>query len=185
MKTIIVAGITRSGLTATMQMLDAGGYPCAGKYPSYEAFDIGEIPFEDLQGKAIKVVDTHIQFPPTGEYHVIRLRRNYKQQAKSMHKLLSMQMPLPKSAISQMEKSLPKDYVAIDAWAKRQKGLLELDFEEIITNPMDAAIKIAVFVEQPLVVNQMAAVIKERSTDCYHTMLETTLINDFLKRKFK
>jgi hypothetical protein len=183
MKTIIIAGITRSGLTATMQMLDAGGYPCAGKYPSYEAFDIGEIPFKDLQGKAIKVIDTHTQFPPTGEYHVIRLRRNYKQQAKSMYKLLSNFMPLPKSFIPQSEKSLPKDYATIDAWAKRQKGLLELDFEEIITNPLAAAKKIAVFIEYPLFIDRMAAVIKERSTDCYPTMLETTIINDFLKIK--
>lgn len=183
MKTIIIAGITRSGLTATMQMLDAGGYPCAGKYPSYEGFDIGEIPFKDLQGKAIKVVDTNMQFPPTGDYHVIRLRRNYKQQAKSMHKLLSTQiMHLPKSAIAKMEKSLPKDYVAIDAWAKRQKGLLELDFEEIITNPLAAAKKIATFIEYPLFIDRMAAVIKERSTDCYPTMLETTIINDWLKK---
>ena len=30
---IIVIGIARSGLTVTMQMLEAGGYPCEGHYP--------------------------------------------------------------------------------------------------------------------------------------------------------
>ena len=181
-KTIIVAGITRSGLTLTMQMLHAGGYPCFGEYPAFEPIqEIGAIPWTECLGKAVKVVDTHTQFPPTGEYHVIRLRRDYKQQARSIGKFLKEVVGIPQSRalINQYEKSLPADYRKIDEWAKRQKGLLELDFEDIIKKPSSSVFSIANFINTRTeeIINlsamvKMVNVVEQRSPDCYPGMLE-------------
>lgn len=40
---IIVTGIARSGLSLTMQMLHAGGIPCAGEPPAFEPYPLGQI----------------------------------------------------------------------------------------------------------------------------------------------
>lgn len=70
---LIVAGITRSGLSLTMQMLHAGGYPCEGEPPDFEPHPVGEMPWERCERRAVKLVDAHHQFPPAGSYDVIRL----------------------------------------------------------------------------------------------------------------
>ncbi len=180
MKTIIIAGITRSGLTLTMQMLYAGGYPCFGEYPAFEGYEIGEIPFVKLIGKVIKVVDTHIQFPLKGEYYVIRLRRDYKQQAKSMCKFMNtigLPVPASRETLRKLEKSFNSDYSKIDIWAKKQKGFLIMDFEEMILNPKRSAEKINEFTGQSLNTEKMIKVVAKRNTECYPTMMEL----DFLK----
>ena len=178
MKTLIIAGITRSGLTLTMQMLHAGGYPCAGEYPAFEGFGIGQIPWDKCFGKAIKVVDTHMQFPPPGEYSVIRLRRSHKQQAKSQMKLINVlcDIPVTRAGTRAMEQSLPKDYSKIDAWAAKQKELLTLDFEELILEPNLAALKLIEFTGAILDIDKMMAVVVKRGTDCYPTLLESTFL---------
>lgn len=180
MKTIIVAGVTRSGLTMTMQMLKAGGYPCHGEYPAFEPSDIGQIPFSELAGNAIKVVDTHTQFPPTGDYHVILLRRNTREQAKSIIKFLNLvagfKVSKSKGSIARFEKSVISDMAKIDAWAKRQSGLLEIDFESIISAPIAYSFKIADFVGKELSISAMASVVVKRTTMCYDGLLEATFI---------
>ena len=54
MKTIVVAGFARCGLTLTMQLLDAAGLPCRGRYPDYEI--AGDIPWGHAKGKVVKLV---------------------------------------------------------------------------------------------------------------------------------
>lgn len=88
MKTVLVCGCARSGLSLTMQLLYKGGYPCFGEYPAFEDYEIGQINYTENIGKAIKLVDTQLQFPPTGAYYVIVLHRDFKEQAKSTVKFL-------------------------------------------------------------------------------------------------
>ena len=87
-KTIIVAGITRSGLTLMMQILHKGGYPCFGNWPAFEGYNFGLIPWTLAKRRSVKLVDAQKQLPPPGDYHVIRLRRDLKQQTKSIIKLM-------------------------------------------------------------------------------------------------
>ena len=178
MKTIIVAGITRSGLTLTMQMLYKGGYACFGEYPAFENYEIGDISWNDCKGKAVKLVDTQLQFPPTGEYHVIRLRRNYEQQAKSMCKMIStfMDIKLTSSDRKRMQNSLSSDYAKIDAWMQRQKSFIIIDFEDLILKPREMAEKIKIFTDADLDLDKMVSCVISRSTDCFPTMLESKFI---------
>ena len=100
--TILVAGCARSGLTMTMQMLDAGGFPCLGEYPDYEPYNFGGLPWEHARGKALKIPDAHEQLqissPPFDDYLVITPRRDLRQQAESSGKLMR-QIPILKVAI--------------------------------------------------------------------------------------
>lgn len=152
MKTIIVAGCARSGLTATMQMLYKGGYPCLGDWPAFENFPIGHIPWNRTNGHAVKVVATHIQFPPPGDYHVVRLVRDHKEQAKSMGKLLRTlaNIPVTKDDIRRIQKSLAGDYKKIDEWAQRQKSVITIQFGDIINHPHQVAEQLADFSEELL-----------------------------------
>jgi hypothetical protein len=147
---IIVAGVIRSGLTLTMQMLHAGGYPCAGEYPAFEEYPIGRIPWKNLNVKAVKLVDAHRHLPEDGDYRVIRLHRDMKQQ------------------------SFKKDYKVIDRWANRH-DCLRLHFEDLILQPHDSALKIAGWVNLPLNVQKMADSVIERSPACHPEILELTM----------
>lgn len=177
MRTTIIAGLTRSGLTATMQMLNAGGVPCFGTYPAFENYKMGLIPWQEAQGKAVKVVDTHIQFPPTGDYQVIRLRRDLKQQAKSIVKFLrATGTPVQKSQTHRIQKSLPADYRKIDTWMSRQQKSIIIDFEKIIQSPYEVAEFLAEFLEMDLNIEKMSSVIKPRSPKCYDGLLEAEMV---------
>lgn len=82
---ILVVGLTRSGLSLTMQMLHAGGHSCFGGPPAFDGYDLGKIPWRSVGMMAVKVVETHLQFPPRdfGPFRVIRLGRDFREQAKS------------------------------------------------------------------------------------------------------
>lgn len=169
---VIVAGITRSGLTATMQMLYAGGFPCAGSYPSFEEYEVGETPWDECAGKAVKLVDAQLHIPPDGDYKIIRLQRKRKQQALSFKKFICALFGKPvKVDFKAIRKSFDRDYAIIDEWVGRHQSLY-ISFEEIIINPAQAATRIANFVDAPLDIDKMASCIIKRSPDCYPSMLE-------------
>ena len=173
---IIVAGIARSGLTATMQMLHAGGYPCLGKYPAFEPFTLGNIKWDLASDKAVKSVDTQLQFPPRGKkYKVILLSRDFKQQAKSTNKFLNV-IGVPSIKTSALVRSIKRDYAIINKWALKQRSFV-LKFEDIINKPVETAGIISIFSGSNLKVNKMADVIIARTSDCHPEMLELDMID--------
>ena len=176
-KTLIIAGCTRSGLTLMMQILYLGGYPCYGSWPAFEDYELGKIDYAEVSGKAIKVVDTQIQIPPAGEYYVIRLRRNLKQQSKSIIKFLRyIGIPVDKNIIHKLQKSFKKDYKIIDNWACKQKGFIIVNFEDLINNPK-SVIDCLNDKYGLLLKPEAANCVIKRGTDCYDGMLETKLLN--------
>lgn len=175
-KTVIIAGITRSGMTLTMQMLDRGGYPVFGTYPAYEDVHPYGI-VKGNEGKAIKIVDTHNYFPKTGDYHVILLRRNHEQQAKSIAKFLKhMGMSVNRDDAKALQKSIAPDWNKIYLWAKKQKSYMLLDFEYLIQHKLEAAIDIANFIGSPLNTGSMASVVLNRNAECTDFLYETLFV---------
>jgi len=172
---IIVAGITRSGLTLVMQMLNAGGFPCEGDYPSFEEHPFGEVPWGECFGKAVKLVDAHLQLPPPGNYKIVRLARNLKQQAKSFNKFTKI-FGMPSAPVALLIKSFKRDYITIDKWAQGYP-VLRLGFEAIILDPTKAAEKLAEFIGVPMAIRAMAKTVIKRGTDCHPTMLETEMVH--------
>lgn len=174
-KTIIVAGCTRSGLTLMMQILDKGGYPCFGEYPAYEGYEMGKIDWGFAKGKAVKLVDTQRQFPPKGEYYVIRMRRDLKQQAKSIIKFLGLcGIPVSRNDLKSLRSSLRKDYKTIDSWVARQEKHIYIDFENLLIDP-------AFYIKN---INKVFGIdlsegakdcVVERDSDCFPGMLELSM----------
>jgi len=176
-ETIIVAGITRSGLTLTMQMLHAGGAECFGEYPAFEGYELGNLPYDKAKGMAIKAVDTQHQIPPPGDYTVIYLRRNLKQQAKSQNKFFGM-LGFPHAKPRLLIKSNKKDYKKIDRWVYAQNRFIEIFFEAIIENPRLIATRINNFVGPELNIDKMVEAVKPRGPECYDGILEAEIIRE-------
>lgn len=181
-KTVIIAGCTRSGLSLTMQLLDKGGFPCFGSYPAYEDYEWGKIDYKQNEGKAIKVVDTDNQLPPTGNYHVIRLHRDFEEQTKSMIKWIETFSPV--SYISDkeglkalMKQQLEESYKKIDQWANKQEKVLHIHFETLIKSP-EKVIEDLYTCFGIKLKKEAVNCIKERSTDCYNGFLELELLNN-------
>lgn len=182
MKTIIVAGCGRSGMTAIMQMLHAGGYPCFGTYPAFEDKQLTGKEFFEHTGKAIKVVDTVRSFPPTGDYHVIFSVRDLKQQALSTIKFARMVsgIHISNKDVPRFMRSIEKDQINIRGWAKRQSGYMAIHFEDIIKTPGLIAIALSILTGEDLNQAKMIAAIKPRGTECYNGLMELEIVREHL-----
>ena len=175
--TVLVAGITRSGLSLTMQMLQAGGYPTVGDYPAFECFPMGLIPWGAIGDRAVKVVDVQRQFPPQGQYSVILLRRDLIEQAKSFNKF-SQAFGLPAMSTLKIRASFSRDYGLISRWLQHQHRYMELRFETLIQEPDKAAASLQEFLGQPMDLGKMKAAVRKRDAYCYPGLLELELIAD-------
>jgi hypothetical protein len=158
-----------------MQMLCAGGYPCVGDPPAFEAHGVGQVPWDQCVDRAVKLVDTHLQFPPDGCYDVIRLRRNLMEQARSFNKF-NAAFGIPAMPISLLVGSFRRNYLAIDDWAGGGHRLLTLDFENLITDPKGSALVLRDWTGKDLAVDRMTACVVARGPNCYPTLLELSLI---------
>lgn len=179
---VIVAGITRSGLTMVMQMLEAGGMPCHGEWPAFEPSEIGCIPWHQLDGKAVKLVDAHMHAPygDVPPFQVIRLQRDRREQVKSICKFLdAVASPLLTAGVDQkaMGKQIKRDYRVIDDWARRHPNMT-LRFEDVIRDPLKAAIGLKHFVRADLDHRKMAMAVMDRSPRCHERLLELEMIGE-------
>lgn len=189
MRTIIVSGLTRCGSSLMMQMLYAGGCPISCE-PGNEAISgehsdqlsaLREIALGLTDGKAVKCLDPHnFPIPPNKQYLIIWMRRDFKEQAKSITKFMQMLLGVRESKrtmIRKFEKSLPietrKCHHLLSSYP-----ILEVEFENVINQPKQEAERVAKFVKNivQLDVNKMTTVVIDRSTDCYSGMLESEII---------
>lgn len=174
---VIVAGLARSGLTATCQMLDAGGMCVAGNYPGYEPFAMGCVPWGKINGQVVKLVDSHMHLPPSGTYAVIIPRRSWNEQAKSFNKFMkAIAGSSIKISNKQLIRSFKRDYRVISEWARSQHKTLTIEFEKIITAPSTVANKLGDFLGVDLDVSAASSVIIERSPTCHTDLLEIDML---------
>ena len=172
--TIVIAGITRSGLSLTMQMLEAGGIDCVGEWPAYEKYPMGSIQWEAIKGRAVKVVDTHRQLPPKGKYKVIRLHRSISEQSKSIIRFMDQigGITVPMSNCKKIARSLFYDYAIIDHWANKQDYVLRLKFEDLIKDKEQVANRLNVFLGGGLDTLKMQGVVIDRGVESQEELLE-------------
>lgn len=176
MKTLIVTGCTRSGLTLMMQLLNRGGYPCLGTYPAFEDYELGRIDWSIANGKAIKLVDGHLQFPPKGDYHVIMMRRDLDEQAKSVIKFMKfIGIQIDKSKRNIIKVGLKRDLKIIHEWAIRQTGFIEIQFEHQLSNPTGVLKRITDMTGFVFDKDACNVVVK-RDSNCYNGMLELSML---------
>jgi hypothetical protein len=106
----IVSGLERSGTSLIMQILHAGGVPCAFDTSSrppddnnprgYFELEGGKIisrlrdgvfPLADYRGRFIKITAYGLRFLPPGHYRVIYTERNIEEVLDSMEKMARLQ----------------------------------------------------------------------------------------------
>lgn len=175
---VVVAGLARSGLTLTMQMLHAGGYSCQGAYPDFEPYGFGEIPWTRIGPSAVKLVDAHLHLPNVTlpGARVICPRRDKREQARSQKKLMAA-MGLPAKRIREKDliKGYRDDYKIIGRWASTYETLY-IQFEDMILKPVDTAERVAEFVGGELDTAAMADTVIDRTPDCHDRLLELEML---------
>lgn len=181
---ILVCGFARCGSSLVMQMLDAGGVPTVGEYPAFEDDRTGlERDPEWIsrqRGKALKLLDP--QYPNgrlmPGDYRIIWLDRDPRQQSRSQAKFahLLMGLPINRKGRRALARSYATDLpVALKILIDRGP-VLRLRFEDILADPAAAARRIREHVGVGRVAD-MAAQVKARSSKCAPSLsMELSLI---------
>ncbi len=174
-----VCGFGRCGTSLVMQMLEAGGMPVTGPWPSFEdehtlkVMDGGEISADWLASKAghaVKVLDPHRGTIPRGPCRAIWLDRDPDEQAKSQAKFLetTIHISIGREERRRLAKSYrddrPAAFKVLRAAGARQ--ILELRFEELLSAPASVATRIATHCSPELNIARMAAAVRRTSPEC-------------------
>jgi len=176
----IVSGLERSGTSLVMQLLRAGGVPCAFDTASrppddnnprgYFELEGGKIisrlrdgvfPLADYRGRFIKITAYGMKFLPPGRYRVIYTERNIDEVLDSMEKMAKIQ-----DADRQGTKAA---FAKLNEMTKGQLGgradvaLLLVNYNAIVKDPAPEVRRIAEFIGAPGVDEKaMAAAVDEK-----------------------
>jgi hypothetical protein len=171
-----------------MQMLAKTGIATTGEYPAFEDERINLPSTASLfagewKGKAIKVIDPHRCDLHLDGCRIIWLRRNERQQARSISKFGHMLAGVPeytRTQLRRLERSLIEDgHKCKQLLRKHAKGpWMELNFDDLVTEPQKSVQRLAEFVGGDAEV--MAAVIRNRKPECYPGLLEMELLREGL-----
>ena len=150
----VVSGLPRSGTSAMMQMLQAGGMPILtdARRPPDEDNPRGYFELEavkqtkqdpawlrDAAGKAVKVIHlllTHL--PPSHEYRVILMRRNMNEILASQRKMLNRH---GRRGADLTDEHLARVYAdqleTVVTWMKSRPNfaMLEMNYAQLVSDP--------------------------------------------------
>jgi hypothetical protein len=176
----IVSGLERSGTSLIMQLLRAGGVPCAFDTASrppddnnprgYFELEGGKIisrlrdgvfPLADHRGRFIKITAYGMRFLPPGRYCVIYTERNIEEVLDSMEKMAKIQ-----DADREGTKAA---FVKLNEMTKAQLGgrrdvrLLLVNYNAIVREPASEIRRIAEFLDDAGIDEKaMAAAVDEK-----------------------
>lgn len=176
----IVSGLERSGTSLLMQVLRAGGVPCAFDTASrppddnnprgYFELEGGKIisrlrdgvfPLADYRGRFIKITAYGMKFLPPGEYRVIYSERNIDEVLDSMEKMAKVQDP--------DREGTKAAFVKLNDLTKGQLGgrpdvkLLLVNYNAVVREPAAEIRRIAEFLAAPGIDEPaMAAAVDEK-----------------------
>ncbi len=162
----VVSGLERSGTSLLMQLLQAGGVPCAFDTASrppdennprgYFELEGGKIisrlrdgvfPLADHRGRFIKITAYGMRFLPAGRYSVIYTERNIEEVLDSMEKMAKV-----RDADREGTKAA---FVKLNEMTKRQLGgrtdvkLLLVSYNDILKEPTSEIRRISAFLDAP------------------------------------
>lgn len=175
MEIIIISGLGRCGSSLTMQMLNAAGIPCNGKYPAFED-DRGSLSSPDpkwlknQQGRATKILLPYMYPFLPGNYKFIWVDRTPIEQAKSQAKFAHMFVQQEKtredlaSNIKMFFHAYEKDKKRSFKTMKKLGLILPITFEDLIMSPEKTAKQICDFLNIPFK-QEMVDVVISRSPE--------------------
>ncbi len=186
-RVVVVTGLMRSGTSAIMQCLQAAGIRCLGNAPGYEdprTVDEGFLPTElmlDAQGGAVKILEPHCRFLPSGfEYVVIATVRDKRQQARSYLKMIKAVGNTTRMSDIKATRRLGR---MLHAHQRRADAIIDMldcsvyriSFENLVGNPRDALEPLAK--ELSLDMDRLSSPIRDRPAQCLKGLLEIELMN--------
>jgi len=148
----IVSGLERSGTSLVMQLLRAGGVPCAFDTASRPPDDNnprgyfeleggkiisrlrdGSFPLADYRGRFIKITAYGMKFLPSGQYRVIYTERKIDEVLDSMEKMARVQDPDREGTKAAFVKlnEMTKDRLG----TRPDVSLLLVDYNTIVRDP--------------------------------------------------
>ena len=151
---VVVSGLPRSGTSLMMQMLAAGGLPVVsdgrrvpdpdnprGYWEDQRVLNLAgdNAWLDDCQGRALKVVATHLpQLPRHLQYKIIFMQRRLEEMVASQNRMLARQgLPPGQLAGPQLAQALGRHQEQMLAWAQTQPhfSLLTLWFHQLVQDP--------------------------------------------------
>ncbi|MGC9521034.1 MAG: sulfotransferase [Anaerolineae bacterium] len=176
---IVVSGLPRSGTSMMMRMLEGGGVPIQQdgiRAPNednpkgyYEYERVKKLPEGDVawlseaQGKAVKVIAALLMYlPDTYTYQVLFMRRNMEEILASQRRMLVRRGEDPDAVDDgEMARLFEKHLSQVYGWMQRQANMtwLDVDYNEVLTDPSTSAKRVQAFLDLPLDIEAMAAVV--------------------------
>jgi hypothetical protein len=177
-----VTGSTRCGTSMVMRMLHRGGIPAyADNLRSCESSRVLGLPSDtawlpECRGHALKLLEPLYRLPlPSASWRFILMKRDAREQARSQLKLvelLDLGAPPP---LAVAEAALRADLPRMRQVLLRRGPVLELRFEQVLADPLQAASRLERFLGVPLDKGAMVAEVVPRSPACYPGLLEVGL----------
>jgi Sulfotransferase domain len=164
----VVSGLPRSGTSMMMRMLDSGGLSLVtdGIRTADDDNPRGYYEFEPVKrldrdtswlvnayNKAVKIIYIFLyNLPPDHRYKVLFLRRNLDEVIASQKVMLQNRQQAGALSDEQLMESYDNQLQKLYGWIKRQNNfdILYLDYEEILSEPENAALHITRFLGLPL-----------------------------------
>jgi hypothetical protein len=180
---LLVCGNGRCGTSLVMQMLEAAEVPTHGRFPAYETDRVGvgrnPVWISQQKGMAMKVLNPSFDKLHPAKYRIIWLHRDPEQQTISTAKFAHILMgvpPLSPDHRKRLKRSFERDAKLSLKMLRRHGEVLEVHFEDLITNPLVEAERIGEFVGSTRY-GPMAMQVRPRGTDARPDIdLETKLI---------
>ncbi|MHA1200579.1 MAG: sulfotransferase domain-containing protein [Candidatus Heimdallarchaeaceae archaeon] len=178
----IVSGLPRSGTSMMMSMLEAGGLKLLidkerkadddNPKGYFEWERVKKLPEGDIEwvqkaeGKVVKAVSYFLNhFPPTYEYQVIFMERNYDEILKSQKVMMERRGEESKRREDKVMADYFKNHIKkIKDWITLQPNfyVLYVSYNEVLKNPAEYARKINEFLEVDLNENKMTKVVDDK-----------------------
>lgn len=176
---VVVSGLPRSGTSMMMNMLEAGGLPpltdqiraADGDNPQgyYEFERVKQLDKGDTawlpqaQGKAVKVISQLLKHLPTNyRYQLIFMRRHMGEILASQNKMLQNRGQASAPTDDGMMAELFEQHLAqVQAWLNQQAhmAVLTVHYNDMLQQPAQEAQRVSQFLQRPLDVAQMTAVV--------------------------
>jgi len=178
---IVVSGLPRSGTSMLMKMLEAGGVEIftdgvrqADEDNPRGYFELEKVKnlqkqtdrnwVREARGKALKVISQLLpELPPANSYKVLFINRNLHEVIASQNKMLLRRGEKVDPASDERMRGLfQKHLQKTRSWleSSKQFEVMELEYSQVIANPLAHARKIREFLGRDLDVEKMAGAVE-------------------------
>lgn len=188
---VVVSGLPRSGTSMAMKMLEAGGLSLAtdgirtadednpkGYYELERVKDLAKDDDKswlvDQRGKVVKIISYLLrELPPTNNYKVLMMRRDLSEVLASQSKMLDRRGEPSHTEDDRMVELFENDLWRAGYLVKNapQFEALEVDYRQVIADPLSEAYRIQQFLGLPLDTRSMASVV---DPELYRNRAENT-----------